>query len=86
MNRYVAPVAYVAQGNRSFWFVLWNGRRIYCHISNYSELQPPRIGDWLSFELGPGRRPELGEMAINIRPAKKEKLHVGADSLRAGGQ
>ena len=84
-QRYVAPVAYVPKGDRGFWFVLWNERRLYCHISNYSELEPPKFRDLVSFEIGPATRPEFGIQAIKMRPATNEELNAGIDALNKVG-
>jgi hypothetical protein len=86
MDRYVAPVAYIPKGDRGYWFVLFNGQRIFCHISNYSEIDVPPVGKLLSFSLTTGHHPELGPQAINIRPATKEELNtrVGINALAGG--
>lgn len=81
-KRYVGPVAYVPKGDRGFWFVLWNERRLYCHISNYSELEPPKFRDLVSFEIGPALRQEFGIQAVKIRPATKEELNTSASTLK----
>jgi hypothetical protein len=84
MDRHVAPVAYIPKGDRGFWFVLFNGQRVFCHISNYSEVDVPPVGKLLSFELSAGHRPELGPQAVKIRPATKEELNACVDALAGG--
>ena len=37
---------------KGYWFILYEGRRIYCHVSNWSELEMPNVGDSVTFELG----------------------------------
>jgi hypothetical protein len=86
MDRFIGPVAYVAKGDKGYWFILLNGQRIFCHIKHYSEIYPPQRGQLLSFELAPPRHAGLGPEAVNVRPATKEELntHVGINALAGG--
>jgi len=39
-------------------------------------MAPPKAGDQLSFELGPGKRDDLGPQALMIRLASKQEIEA----------
>jgi cold shock CspA family protein len=67
MDRYVGAVIHVNHGG-GFFFIFYEGRRIFCHASQWSELKLPRTADIVSFSIGPGRKGHIFE-AIAVKPA-----------------
>ena len=66
-TRRIGTVAFIAP-ERGFWFVVSKGDRIFCHVANWSdtEVEMPKVGDRISFELGPGRTPNRPQQAIRM--------------------
>lgn len=65
--------------DRGFWFVVSSTGRYFCHAANWSEVNPPRVGDRISFELAENSR--NGKLqAINARPEPVDYA-VGAQTL-----
>jgi hypothetical protein len=92
----VGPILHVVP-HRGFFFVFYEGRRIFCHVSRWSELKLPAVGDIVSFEIGPGRKPQYPFEGIAVRPATKEESdtwnaqvdallasHAGTNALAGG--
>jgi hypothetical protein len=69
------------QKQRSYFFISYEARQIFCHVSHWSELELPALGDRVSFEIGPARKPEYPFQAVNVRPA--EAIVAGIDALLA---
>jgi hypothetical protein len=55
--------------DRGYFFILYEGRRIFCHVSNWSELEMPLVNDRVSFEVGPAKKPKYTFEAVNVQPA-----------------
>lgn len=75
MAREIGTVVHVV-ADKGYWFILGKERRYFCHSANWSEANPPRVGDRVSFEIGPGK-PGKSDQAVRVRP----ELSVGAESL-----
>jgi len=69
------------QTQRSYFFILYEARQIFCHVSHWSELELPSPGDRVSFEIGPARSPKYPFQAVKVRPA--EAIIAGIDALIA---
>lgn len=76
MERQSGTVVYVVK-ERGFWFILCEGHRYFCHISNWSEIKMPAVGDQVSFEFGPSRQSGFQHQAVNARP----DTHAGVTAL-----
>jgi cold shock CspA family protein len=46
-----------AEKERGYFFIQYQGRRIFCHVSRWSELEMPQVNDQVSFEVGPAKKP-----------------------------
>ena len=69
------------QKERSYFFISYEARQIFCHVSHWSELELPSLGDKVSFEIGPARKPQYPFQAVNVRPAGA--ITAGIDALMA---
>ncbi len=78
MERKTGTVAHVVK-DKGYWFILFEGHRIFCHASNWSELEFPAVGDHVSFELGPARQSGFQHQAVNVQP----ELKTGIQALAA---
>jgi cold shock CspA family protein len=78
MERKTGTIVHVVK-DRGYWFILFEGRRIFCHVSNWSQVEFPAIGDRVSFEFGPARQSNFQDQAVNVRP----EIAAGADALKA---
>ena len=82
MERKTGTVVHVVK-DKGYWFILFEGRRIFCHASNWTELEFPAVGDRVSFELGPARQTNFSHQAINVRP---DEVSAGLKALAGGTQ
>jgi hypothetical protein len=57
------------QKQRSYFFISYEARQIFCHVSHWSELELPSLGDRVSFEIGPARKPQYPFQAVKVRLA-----------------
>jgi cold shock CspA family protein len=80
MERYIGLVAHTVE-DRGYFFILYNGQRIFCHASHWSEFKFPGLGDRVSFEIGPGRGSRNPLQAVNVRP----EFGLSADPLTVAG-
>lgn len=76
MERKTGAVVHLVK-DRGYWFILFQGRRIFCHVSNWSQVEFPAIGDLVSFEFGPARQSNFQDQAVNVRP----DVTAGVDAL-----
>ena|SRR5215469_14908573 len=81
MERQIGIVSFVVK-DKGYWFILSNGERIFAHISHYSQMNPPSVGDTVSFEVGEGRYPNSKKQAVKIR-LENTPATVGAKALEA---
>jgi|HubBroStandDraft_6_1064221.scaffolds.fasta_scaffold01232_3 hypothetical protein len=84
MERKIGTVVHVVK-DRGYWFILFDSRRIFCHASNWSELDFPAIGDRVSFELGPARQSNFQHQAVNVQPELGTGIQALAAGLETGG-
>jgi cold shock CspA family protein len=82
MERKIGTVVHVVK-DRGYWFILFEGRRVFCHISNWSELEFPAVGDRVSFELGSPRKNTYQQQAVSIRPEPNAGIQALATGLNA---
>jgi cold shock CspA family protein len=82
MERKSGTVVHLVK-EKGYWFILFEGRRIFCHVSNWSEVEMPSVGDHVSFELGPARQTSFSHQAINVTPAE---INAGLKTLAGGTQ
>ena len=84
MERKTGAVVHVVK-DKGYWFILFEGRRIFCHASNWSELEFPAVGDQVSFELGPARQTNFQHQAVNVQPEPSAGIQALAAGLKTGG-
>jgi len=75
MRRKFGVVCHVKH-DKGYWFVLDEDVRRFCHVSHWSEIEMPKVGDTISFELGPARNGGPDE-CVKAKPAQAP----GADAL-----
>lgn len=75
MKREIGTVVHVVEKG-GYWFILGKHGQYFCHISNWLEPNLPKVGDRVSFELGPSKfgRPD---QAVKVLP----ELGAGAQEL-----
>src|SRR5439155_16744145 len=78
-QRYTGVVSHLAK-DRGYFFILYNGQKVFCHRSNWSEFEFPEVWDQVSFEVGPGHN-NFPHQAINARP----EHGLDADPLTVAG-
>lgn len=61
-------VHWIAAGGYGFVFNDEINRRVFFHIRDWHRATDPAVGDEVSFELGPSRKPGRPDTAINVTP------------------
>jgi hypothetical protein len=68
---------------RGFFFVTYGERELFCHVRSWSELDFPKVGEAVSFEVIPSRNSRFQFEASNARPivAAAQNVQEGANTL-----
>ena len=53
---------------KGFGFICAEQKRIFCHISAWSEVEEPVVGQHVTFETAPARNSGMPDQAVNVRP------------------
>jgi len=80
---YEGTVCFVHE--KGYFFIKKDGRQIFCHLRNWSEVDVPNKGDRVCFEIAKASNPKHGFEAVNVRPINAPEIGPGLDTLVAGG-
>jgi cold shock CspA family protein len=62
------------ENQRGYFFIHYDGGRIFCHVAQWSELEMPLLNEQVSCEIGPARKPQYQFEAANARPSQSAGL------------
>ena len=79
MERYDGVVVRWSEKGFGFLFNDEINRRVFFHISEWHRATEPKVGEGVTFELGPSRIQGKPEAAVNVIP-----FDTGADAFKAG--
>jgi hypothetical protein len=65
---------------RGFMFVSFGERQLFLHLKQWSEIEYPKVGQQIAYDIAPSKDPRYKWEAVNARPASQD-VENGASAL-----